>query len=92
MKPIIIIEYCPKCNWMLRATYFAQEILSTFSNDVFSVALQPSKISGKFSVRVNDNEIYDRKTEGGFPEVKKLKQLLRDCINPEKSLGHSDKK
>lgn len=92
MKPNITIEYCPKCNWMLRSAYFAQEILSTFSEDVFSVALQPSQISGKFGIRVNEEEIYDRKTQGGFPEIKELKQLLRDKINPEKTLGHSDSK
>ena len=28
---------------------------------------------------------------GGFPEVKALKQLVRDVVNPEKDLGHSDK-
>ncbi len=92
MKPTITVEYCPKCNWMLRAAYFAQEILNTFSDDVFSVALQPSQTSGKFGIRVNDKEIYDRKIEGGFPEIKELKQRIRDYINPEKSLGHSDRK
>ncbi len=92
MKPTITIEYCPKCNWMLRATYFAQEILSTFGDDVLSASLQPSETGGKFSIRVNDEEIYNRKTEGGFIEIKELKQRLRDCINPQKNLGHSDRK
>jgi selenoprotein W-related protein len=92
MKPTITVEYCPKCNWMLRAAYFAQEILSTFSDDVFSVNLQPSETAGKFSISINDEEIYDRKIEGGFPEIKELKQRLRDKINPDKNLGHSDKK
>lgn len=92
MKPTISIQYCPKCNWMLRAAYFAQEILSTFSDDVHSVNLQPSETSGKFSICINDKEIYDRKIEGGFPEIKELKQRLRDSINPNKNLGHSDKK
>lgn len=92
MKPIITIEYCPKCNWMLRSAYFAQEILSTFSDDVFSVNLKPSLTAGKFGIFVNDSEIYDRKAKGGFPEIKELKQLLRDKINPEKNLGHSDRK
>jgi len=30
-------------------------------------------------------------TEGGFPELKVLKQRLRNDIQPEMSLGHSDK-
>ena len=31
------------------------------------------------------------KTEGGFPETKVLKQKVRDCIEPNRGLGHSDK-
>lgn len=92
MKPTITIEYCPKCNWMMRSAYFAQEFLSTFSDDVLSVSLQPSETGGKFSIRINEEEIFDRKDAGGFPEIKELKQLIRDKINPEKDLGHSDRK
>ncbi|KAJ7838777.1 Rdx family-domain-containing protein [Mycena olivaceomarginata] len=35
---------------------------------------------------------WDRKVEGGFPELKVLKQRIRDIVQPGKSLGHSDKK
>ncbi|KAJ7608767.1 Rdx family-domain-containing protein [Roridomyces roridus] len=35
---------------------------------------------------------WDRKIEAGFPELKVLKQRIRDIIQPGKSLGHSDKK
>ena len=92
MKPTITIEYCPKCNWMLRSAFFAQELLSTFSDDVLSINLQPSETGGKFNIRINEEEIFDRKSAGGFPEIKELKQLIRDKINPEKDLGHSDRK
>lgn len=92
MKPTITIEYCPKCGWMLRAAYMAQELLNTFTDDVYGVLLQPSEISGRYTVRVNDVEIFDRKRAGRFPEIKELKQLVRDVVNPEKDLGHSDKK
>jgi len=92
MKPTVEIEYCPKCGWMLRASYFAQELLTTFSDDVYGITLRPSEINGTFRVSVNGSEIFDRKKAGGFPEVKVLKQLVRDVVNPEKDLGHSDKK
>lgn len=92
MKPLIIIEYCPKCGWLLRAAYMAQEILTTFADDVKSVTLQPAEISGRFSIYLDDEMIFDRKERGRFPEVKELKQLIRDKAAPEKSLGHSDKK
>jgi selenoprotein W-related protein len=92
MKPLITIEYCPKCGWMLRAAYMAQELLTTFSDDIKGVMLQPSEVSGRYSVFINEEEIYDREKIGGFPEIKELKQLIRDVVVPTKSLGHSDKK
>ncbi|WP_312793290.1 SelT/SelW/SelH family protein [Sphingobacterium sp.] len=90
-KPVIEIEYCPKCNWMLRAAYMAQEVLSSFTDEIYAVQLVPSEIAGRYTIRVNDQEIFDRKREGRFPEIKELKQLIRDRVAPEKSLGHSDK-
>jgi selenoprotein W-related protein len=92
MKPTITIEYCPKCNWMLRAAYMGQELLTTFTDDVYGVLLQPSETSGTYNIRVNDMEVFDRKQKGRFPEITELKQLIRDQVNPGKSLGHSDKK
>jgi selenoprotein W-related protein len=92
MKPTIIIEYCPKCNWLLRSAYMAQELLTTFADDLKAVTLQPSEVSGDFHISINDKKIFDRKDYGGFPEIKELKQLVRDVVNPEKSLGHSDTK
>lgn len=92
MKPTIEIEYCPKCGWMLRAAYMGQEVLSTFSEEVHGVLLIPSEVAGRYTVRVGYQEIFDRKREGRFPEIKELKQLIRDRISPEKDLGHSEKK
>ena len=69
----------------------AQELLTTFEDDLHGVLLRPSEISGRYSVYVNDKKIFDRKEFGRFPEVKELKQLVRDNVNPGKSLGHSDK-
>ena len=92
MKQSVTILYCPKCGWMLRAAYFAQEILTTFVDDIYGVTLVPSEISGRFSVSVGDIILFDRKVEGRFPETNELKQLLRDVVNPTKKLGHSDKK
>jgi selenoprotein W-related protein len=92
MKPTIIIEYCPKCNWMMRAAYMAQELLTTFTDDVYGITLVPSEVSGRYTISIDDVVLFDRKKEGRFPEIKELKQLVRDKVNPEKSLGHSDKK
>lgn len=92
MKPTIEIEYCSKCGWMLRAAYMAQEVLSTFSEELHGVLLIPSEVAGRFTVRTNEQEIFDRKREGRFPEIKELKQLIRDRVCPDKDLGHSERK
>lgn len=92
MKPLIIIEYCPKCGWLLRAAYMAQEILTTFSEEVHGVQLQPSLVSGRYAISVDGLQLFDRKKEGRFPEIKELKQLVRDQVAPQKALGHADKK
>lgn len=92
MKPTITIEYCPKCNWLLRAAYMAQELLTTFTEELYGVTLQPSETGGHYSIRIDGETIFDRKGWGGFPEIKEIKQLVRDKVNPGKNLGHSDKK
>ena len=92
MKPTIIIEYCPKCHWLLRAAYMAQEFLTTFEHDLKAAALQPSEINGSFYISIEGQKIFDRKEYGGFPEIKELKQKIRDIIAPGKNLGHSDTK
>jgi selenoprotein W-related protein len=90
MKPTITIEYCPKCHWLLRAAYMAQEFLTTFEGDIKSVTLVPSDVNGRYTILINDQKIFDRKEYGGFPEIKELKQIIRDVVAPGKSLGHTD--
>ena len=92
MLPTITIEYCPKCNWLLRAAWMAQEFLVTFEGAVRAVTLVPSEVSGRYTIFVNEEIVFDRKQYGGFAEIKELKQLLRDVVAPDKDLGHSDKK
>ncbi len=89
-KSRVEIEYCSQCRFILRAGWMAQEILTTFSDELGEVALIPGT-GGIFEVRVNDKTIFSKKQAGRFPESKELKQLIRDHIAPEKDLGHSDK-
>jgi selenoprotein W-related protein len=91
-KSKISIEYCPKCKWLLRAAYIAQELLSTFEDEIAELALIPSQTNGRFTICVEDKIIFDRKQNGGFIDITALKQLVRDIVNPTKALGHSDKK
>ena len=86
----VVIEYCPGCKWLLRSSWMLQELLSTFENEIEIASLKPSPTPGTFIISVGDKQIWNRKTDGGFPQVKELKQRVRDVIAPEKNLGHSE--
>ena len=88
-KHHIVIEYCTQCRWLLRAAWMAQELLTTFESDLHTVSLQPGS-GGVFVVRLNNAILFDRKMHGRFPESKELKQAIRDRIDPDRRLGHSD--
>ena len=68
----------------------AQEFLSTFENELKAISLQPSEVNGDFHISINGKKIFDRKGYGGFPEIKELKQMVRNVVAPGKSLGHAD--
>lgn len=86
----VAIEYCTQCRWLLRASWMAQELLTTFATDLSEVALIPGE-GGVFRITVDGEQIWDRKADGGFPEIPVLKQRVRDRVAPDRSLGHSDK-
>ena len=83
------IHYCTKCKWLLRSTWMAQELLSTFEDDISEVALIPGA-DAIFEIKVNGNLIWSRVRDGGFPDIKVLKSLIRDVVAPNKDLGHID--
>lgn len=68
----------------------AQELLSTFEMEIGGVSLIPGT-GGIFEVRVSETTIWSRKDRGRFPDIKELKQLIRDHVAPGKDLGHTDK-
>ncbi|OCF71503.1 hypothetical protein I204_07561 [Kwoniella mangroviensis CBS 8886] len=100
VKPSVIIEFCDRCRWAPRATWIQTELFLTFPNPLLrSITLIPlnaPETGGRFRVWLDggdgmgDQLVWDRKTEGGFPELKVLKQRIRNIIQPDLSLGHSD--
>ena len=89
MRPRVEITYCTQCRWLLRAAWVAQELLTTFQDELGEVALVPGS-GGVFQIRVDGQLIWDRQAQQGFPEIKTLKQLVRDRVAPGKNLGHSE--
>jgi len=89
-SPRIEIHYCCQCRWLLRAAWYAQELLSTFEGQLGEVALVPGT-GGTFQVYCDGTLLWCRRAEEGFPEAKDLKQRVRDQIAPGQSLGHADR-
>jgi selenoprotein W-related protein len=67
----------------------AQELLSSFENDLAEVALVPG-YGGVFVVRVDGDVVWDRNAQG-FPEPAAVKRQVRDRVAPDRSLGHSER-
>ncbi|MFC8531093.1 SelT/SelW/SelH family protein [Nocardia sp. NPDC057227] len=86
----VAIEYCTQCRWLLRAAWMAQELLNTFGTDLDEVALVPGT-GGIFRITVDAEQIWERKADGGFPDVAQLKQRVRDRVAPDRDLGHLDR-
>lgn len=87
----ITIRYCNQCRWMLRAAWMAQELLTTFEEELAEVTLRPGT-GGIYDIHLNDELVWSRKEQGRFPDIKELKQKVRDLVSPERNLGHTDRK
>lgn len=90
IRPQVTITYCTGCNWLLRAGWMAQELLSTFGAGLGAVALVPGT-GGVFTIEVDGALVWERRRDGGFPDVKTLKGRVRDRIDPGRNLGHLDR-
>ncbi len=90
----VVITYCTQCKWQLRAMWYAGELLQTFDAEVNEIALRPAT-GGMFRVEVSvggtETAVWNRKRDGGFPEITELKRRIRDLVAPEKSLGHTER-
>ena len=89
--PLVEIEYCRQCRWLLRAAWMAQELLSTFEEEIAGVTLK-SGTGGVFVIRIDGETVWSRADEGRFPDITELKQRVRDRVAPAKHLGHADRK
>jgi selenoprotein W-related protein len=93
-SPRVLITYCSRCRWLLRAQWYAGELLSTFEEELGEVALAPASReaeAGVFRVEVDGQAVWNRKRDGGFPEITELKRRVRDLVAPDKQLGHADR-
>lgn len=90
-RPQVEIEYCRRCRWLLRSAWMAQELLSTFEEELGGVTLIPNAEGGVFEVRLDGARIFSRREAGRFPQIAELKRLVRDRVSPGRDLGHVDR-
>lgn len=89
-KPRVAITYCRQCGWLLRAAWLAQELLSTFAEELGEVALVPGT-GGVLAVELDGELLFDRRRDGALPELSALKRQVRDRVAPERDLGHVER-
>jgi selenoprotein W-related protein len=86
-SPTIEIEYCAQCGFLARATWMAQELLSTYKADVSGVLLKPGS-GGIFSVRIDDALIFSNKQAGRFPEMREVRDAVQSALGREPLQSH----
>ena len=89
--PRVTVTYCTQCQWLLRAGWMAQELLSTFSDELEEVSLRPGT-GGIFVIECDGQTVWERKRDGGFPDAAELKRRVRDAIDSDRDLGHGERK
>lgn len=89
-SPRVTIRYCPGCRWQARAAWMAQELLTTFGEALGEVAIAPAD-AGIFEIWLDGERLHSRREAGGFPELKPIKQQIRDRIDSDRDLGHSER-
>ncbi|KIV89873.1 hypothetical protein PV10_07241 [Exophiala mesophila] len=75
--PRIAIRFCTQCKWNLRAAYFAQELLQTFSTSIGEVALIPVT-GGIFTVTITHVVPTSEPAESSSSSVAVTETLLWD--------------
>jgi selenoprotein W-related protein len=65
----------------------AQELLSTFEQEVGEVALVPGS-GGIFEVRLDGETIASNRRDKTMPEISAVKRTVRDRIAPDRRIGH----
>ncbi len=62
MENRIEIKYCTQCRWLMRSAWMAQELLTTFDQEISELSLRPGT-GGIFEVVANGVVVWSRKVE-----------------------------
>ena len=85
--PRVEITYCTKCKFLLRASWMAQELLSTFGDQLGEVAIV-SGSGGIFEITLDGEVIATNADHAPMPDPSAVKRLIRDRVAPDQQIGH----
>lgn len=85
--PRVEVTYCTKCRFLLRAAWMAQELLTTFGEDLGEVAIVPGG-RGIFEVSLDGEVIATNRETKEMPDPSLVKRAVRDRIAPDRKIGH----
>jgi selenoprotein W-related protein len=85
--PRIEITYCTKCRFLLRASWMAQELLTTFGDELGEVAVVPGS-GGIFEVKLDGEVIATNQETKEMPDPAQVKRTVRDRVAPDRKIGH----
>jgi selenoprotein W-related protein len=85
--PRVEITYCTRCKFLLRASWLAQELLTTFEAEIGEVALRPGS-GGIFEITLDGEVLATNRDGGEMPDAADVKRLLRDRIASGRRIGH----
>lgn len=72
---------------MLRATWLAQELLTTFGEELGEVAVVPGS-GGIFEVALDGEVIASNRDHAPMPDPAQVKRAVRDHLAPDRKVGH----
>ena len=85
--PRVEITYCTKCRFLLRASWMAQEILTTLADEIGEVVIRPGS-GGIFEVTLDGEVIASNRDHAPMPDPADVKRTIRDRVAPERQIGH----
>lgn len=85
--PRVEITYCTRCNFVLRAAWMAQELLTTFGQELGEVAIVPGS-GGIFEVALDGEVIASNRGHAPMPDPSQVKRAVRDRVAPDRKIGH----
>ena len=87
-RPRVEIKYCTQCRWLLRAAWMAQELLTTFQDDIGELALIPGT-GGIFDIRANNRQRWYYLSDVLQLAIKPILSFAGCCSNLRCGIGGS---